>query len=420
MNKNFINMMHLFSCGATGKTPNILEPVDFAEVYSFAKQQCVSEMVFFTLKKMYDISSINIESQLYNNWSANATFSVMRSVQKLNDIHSIIIQFEKANINTCILKGEALARLYAAPSCRISGDCDILVDIDQENLACEILKKNDFTVNHRTVASHHNFCTHSKMGVVELHISLYYDFIQDVWFDNLDMICDEYIKIKVNDTEITTLGVTDGLLFTVLHALKHFLVSGVGIRQVMDCLLYIKEYKDQINWDRFNSIMKHLKYKKFVDTLIGIGVLYFDFDINELYNCTFDTELVNKMVVDMQNGGCFGYNEKERHNFYEIYNEQRFKTFKEENFHEYMTNWRRKSLFKMLSFSKDNMYSRYMYAKNNRLLLPIAWLNHVYVIVKTIVKRFEIIFDFVSYKKPKIKNDVAFKRMKLIKELEMI
>ncbi|MBR4132045.1 MAG: nucleotidyltransferase family protein, partial [Oscillospiraceae bacterium] len=52
----------------------------------------------------------------------------------------------------------------------------------------------------------------------------------------------------VGGIPVRTLGVNDHLLYLILHALKHFLLSGVGIRQICDIALYSVQNRGRISW----------------------------------------------------------------------------------------------------------------------------------------------------------------------------
>ena len=142
----------------------------------------------------------------------------------------------KKDIPCCVLKGQALAYLYKNPECRMSGDVDLLVAEKDETAALDILRKNGFSVSVRAQSANHDTCYHDELGCVELHVSLYYDIMQDVWFDNVEMLKEPFME----KNGILMLGITDGYLFTLLHAIKHFLSNGLCVKQIMDVLLYEK------------------------------------------------------------------------------------------------------------------------------------------------------------------------------------
>lgn len=42
----------------------------------------------------------------------------------------------------------------------------------------------------------------------------------------------------------------DHLIFLLLHAFKHFISSGVGVRQLCDIALWMRRFGAQIDWQR--------------------------------------------------------------------------------------------------------------------------------------------------------------------------
>ena len=120
---------------------------------------------------------------------------------------------------------------------------------------------------------------------------------------------------------------------------------------------------------------------EFTNALKGFGVEYFGFAKTDFADFSYDKEKTVKIFEDVFRGGPFGRKE-ERESFFEAYNACRFATFKNEDFETFMTRWRRTNMLKALSFSRKNMVIRYPYAKKI-YLLPVAWVAHVFVIIKT-------------------------------------
>ncbi|MBQ7039623.1 MAG: hypothetical protein IJN39_03540, partial [Clostridia bacterium] len=209
-------------------------------------------------------------------------------------------------------------------------------------------------------------------------------------------------------------------IYTLLHAVKHFLSNGLCVKQIMDVLLYEKAYRSEIDFERVNKLLTHLKYKSFSDSLKSFGLKYFGFKKEDFSEFQYDENLAAKILNDVFEGGLFGKKE-ERSDFFEIYNAYRFSTFKKENFNEFMTAWRRKNVIKSMSFSCDNMKIRYPYVNKKLYLLPVAWLNHVFVIIKTGLKRFRLVKQSLNYTAPKGEDTAVIeKRIALFKEFDMI
>lgn len=129
---------------------------------------------------------------------------------------------------------------------------------------------------------------------------------------------------------------------------------------------------------------------------------------------------MDEILHDVEIGGLFGKNDKERKGFFEIYNSLRFNTFKEENFESYMTSWRRKNALKKSSLSLKNMKKHYEFLNEKPYLLPVAYFKHAGAILKTLKKQKKLVSDVVSYKAPSTDNPKIKERLDLIKKLGMI
>lgn len=414
MNKSFNQMMYLFACGAKGEKAEILQDADFNEIFDFAYAQGAWQTVFLAVKQSENAALINPD--LFKELNTKFLLSCLKNQEKLEFINEVMSTLESQGIEVCVLKGQSLAKLYAEPDCRISGDVDLLVDLKDEQKAIEIMRKFDFQVEIRPDSSNHSKCTHPVFGIVELHISLYYDIMSDVWFDNIQMLTEDF----VTSDGVKTLGITDNYIYVTLHAVKHFLSNGLGLRQIMDLLLFTKVYKDKIDKSRVDATFSHLKYQSFINNLTGIGIKYLNFEKEELFDCEYNEHQIDKILEDVEIGGLFGKNDKQRKDFFEIYNKARFNTFKSENFEEYMTLWRRTNAAKKSSLSVGNMKKHYDFLEKKPYLLPVAYAKHISKIVKTVSKRKKLISDIVSYKAPSTDDKKIQERLELIKELGMI
>ena len=414
MNKNFQHLMYLFGNGALGKSAPLPEGADFEQIFELAFSQGGWQTVFLAVKQSENPELV--PSDLFKDLNTRFLISCIKNQERLEFINSVIETLEESGVETCVLKGQSLAGLYAEPDCRISGDVDLLVSLKDEQKAIEILRSLDYEVEIRPDSSNHSKCVHPVHGVLELHISLYYDIMSDVWFDNIKMLTEDFAILN----GVKTLGITDNYIYVVLHAVKHFLSNGLGLRQIMDLLLFTKAYKDKIDKARVDKVFSHLKYQKFIDNLTGIGIKYLGFEKEDLFDCTYNEEEMSEILKDVEMGGLFGKNDKERKSFFEIYNQARFNTFKSENFESYMTSWRRKNALKKSSLSLKNMKKHYDFLNDKPYLLPIAYFKHGCAILKTLKKRKKLLSDVVSYKAPDTQNEKIQQRMELIKKLDMI
>lgn len=376
MTQAFLDMMYLFSCSVTGKPLEKTCEADFKEIYARAVEQGVMHNVYESAKALYDNGMLNIEEDWFNIVKNISVKSVLMNIQRNYVIHKLFEELEKNKVKYCLLKGEALAQFYHNPELRISGDTDIFVVEEDKDKALKTIEAFGFEVDPHIAISHHIEANHPIGGKLEIHFSLYEKMFEDVWFDNKVLVQEEYRKIQTKDgSEICTLGITDGLIFTTMHYTKHFLVGGVGIRQLMDVILYMSKYRLKIDWERFNSIIEHLKYKKFIDNSIGIGVKYLNISSECLPRHICDNNIMEKMLDDFEQGGLFGKKEEERKGFYFKYTQIRFNRFKNENYKEYLKKWVRLNLKDIIFPSTTTLAKKFPYFKKSTALYFIAWIH---------------------------------------------
>jgi hypothetical protein len=420
MNKNFLDTIYLFACGARGVKPVMNHEPDIQRVHDYAVSQGIWQTTFLALKQLYDEDKDSIAGTFIKRWHNELIFLTVKETRRRLAVNNTLNMLERCGIRCCLLKGEVIAELYHNPICRISSDTDILIDKSMEKKAMKLLKKNGFVVKPRDHIYQHFECQRSDIGIMEVHVQLYGEVSTNLWFDNNGMLMENYRDITTGQGRIvTTLGITDGLIFTTLHLIKHFLSKGVGIRQLMDLLLYMKHYKERIDRDRFNKLMKDLNYTKFINNLIGLGLKYLGFSEEELPLCEYDEEIIDRLIVDIEGGGLFGKNEDGRQNFNNEFNDKKVKAHKKDSDIRFMKKLKRRRLIGSFFPNRYTMLKRYPYLKRSSLLLPVAWVHRYIDIVIRIITRKKTLSSCFGHS-PSMYKQVVNKRMELIKDLDML
>ena len=96
--------------------------------------------------------------------------------------------------------------------------------------------------------------------MVELHVNLYDEIIQEVWFQGMrdeDFILESLRREKTKEESYLTLGCTDHLLFLMLHMVKHFIISGTSLGMMLDTALFFRKHRAKIDTDRIWKILAH-------------------------------------------------------------------------------------------------------------------------------------------------------------------
>ncbi len=381
MTYEFEYLMHLFACGSKGLTPQPpRQSVDFDRLIQLAQEQSVLPLVGTALSKTSDIGFPSEKVTALVNITRKQALS---NYVKRRQIFKLLQDFEKAGIQAVLLKGYAVADMYAEPDCRISADTDIYVNIKDEKQSYKLLREHGFKVNPRSHLSHHAVCEHPQMGHIELHAILYAKIVEDVWFEKTNdqqFICEAYERHESEDGSFYTLGKTDNLIFIVLHMIKHFIFCGTSLRQMMDIALYLNTYKNQINFKRFWEMLESLRYQKLMNTVLSVLVSYCGFLSNNLFGFVkVDDTAISALLEDLETGGWLGTNESDkRKSAWYKYNRIKF-TEKGTSVSYWFYMAKRNIIYYFLSIFPplSSLKKKYPYAVKIIWFVPIAWTQHL-------------------------------------------
>ncbi len=414
MTADFSDMMYLFSCGAHGLMPSMPRTMNIDNIYRLAVSQGVWPTVFLAMKKLWDNGRVFIDDEEYSAIKGQVLLCVLQNIKRRSAVHDVMNMLEDNGIACCVLKGEAIARLYCEPAFRISGDTDILIDSALEDQAVQLLREYGLEVHTRNTSSHHFRCYGAATGFIEFHVALYSESSNTLYFNHGHSFQEYYVEVVVDDNKtIKTLGITDGIIYLTLHAIKHFLHKGVGIRQLMDMALYMKRYQAEIHWDKFNCIMKKLKFNTFIDYSVTICVKHLGFAYQDFaglrnyeeYLC--DENILNRLIDDIRKGGVFGFDDQGRRNFKTKYLSRKYYSQKRIFFGVYGI-WKRMWTSASVLFpSLEHMCRKFNYLRRFPLLLPIAWVHRMVVFL-------------LERQSTDVVEDTSKERLELLRQLNML
>lgn len=361
MTEAFKDMLYLLGGGACGHEVSA-ENIDMEQVHKKAKEQGVWQMVYKAAEKTADVSR----------WKAEYLLTVGRSTARTEFTLGVIKKLEDEGVRCCLLKGAAAARFYDVPDLRISADTDILIDPRDEKRIEAFLKNNGYSVTPRGKNGHHLKARHPVGGLLEAHVRAYSELSSEIVFNGRVKYSTDYEKAVIYGKELYVMNPNDELTYLTAHYIKHLINGGCGIRQVLDLLLCMDKNGANIDFDRYYSLMRELRYDKLIDVIKTIGAKYFGFDYpieNE--------ELAEKLLTDIENGGTFGFLADDRANFCEMYCARR-RNWSKRRMTLYMWFKNEQTIFNKLFPNRRGMLSRgYAYAKNP-VLLPVAWIHRFF------------------------------------------
>lgn len=283
----------------------------------------------------------------------------------------------QAGLRPLVVKGLVCRNLYPHPDHRPSGDEDVLIVTEElgQYQACFA----SFGL-HPTSAKADASCyeiPYRKANsplYIELHQSLFppdseaYGDLNRFFRD----AARNPVALDVPGGPVWTMGYTEHLLYLLLHAFKHFLHSGFGIRQLCDMVLFANRYGSQIQWERLVVCCQAVRAETFAIALFAIGREYFGFDPEaacyppQWRNRPVEVE---PMLEDLLAGGLYGYQSMSRRHSSTMTLEAVAAQKKGKK----PGKLARSTLFP----PARNLQGRYPYLRGKPWLLPVAWCSRI-------------------------------------------
>ena len=210
-----------------------------------------------------------------------------------------------------IMKGIVLRDLYPHPELRPSADEDLLIRPEEIpvyhqamlDYGLELVDPDEDIACSHEVA----YLNKEKHLYIEVH-KLPFPPDSGAYGDLntlFDGVCDRHMTVSIYGQQFETLAPTDHLLYLICHAYKHFLHSGVGIRQVADIALFSNAYGGDIDWEHIYRACKSVNIETFTAALFQIAHKHLT--MNEIPAPFVGIEVDEQpLLEDILSGGLYG------------------------------------------------------------------------------------------------------------------
>ena len=235
MSKTEIVLSELIKSSLFGVSPNFPDDVDWSEVLKEAEAQTVVSLV-----------SRAVPKEFRGAWEVRAAQSDAHFMRALYEQTQIAMLFDNAKIPFVVIKGASAAVYYPRPSSRTMGDVDVLVGDGKFDAAFELLKENgyEFLTDYEDGRDY----SFKKGGVIfELH-KKYSDKQNDIEIYLADGIKNAVTLELYGKTFPSLPKAENGLVL--LDHIRHHLFGGLGIRQIIDFMLFVNSIPDENEFER--------------------------------------------------------------------------------------------------------------------------------------------------------------------------
>ena len=354
--------LHIAKAAASGgEFP--AESVDWPAVFALAGQQKLLPIVFEAVRKMpaaeenvalFAVTKQQVIGQVLNQTVRSAEFADLYRKLRAAGLHPIVV------------KGQLCSRLYPLKDHRISADDDLYTP-DAEFMACH---EQFLTNGLRTGTPADELASADEVPYTKDGSPLYIELHRHL-FDSAEDAHDElnHFFADLNPVEIDgflAMPPHEHLLYLLLHAYKHFVRSGIGLRQFCDIGLWARAYHDEIDWQRLHDQCSSVHAATFAAAAFRIARddLGIEFDLPAPWDGSIDVE---PLLHDTLCGGVYGSNDLTRlHSSTVTLNAVKASRTGEKS-----------SVLRTLFPKREYLERRYPYLKKRPYLLPVAWVQRI-------------------------------------------
>ena len=332
-------------------------------MFTLANQQKLLPILFEAVRKT---PAAGENAPLFAAIKQQVIRQVLNQTVRSAEFTDLYRKLRAAGLHPVVVKGQLCSRLYPLRDHRISADDDLFIP-EGEFFAChEALLANGLTTDtpadELPTTDEVSYTKKDSPLYIELHRHLF-DSAEDA-HDELNHFFVDIAPVEVDG--FLTMPPHEHLLYLILHAYKHFVYSGIGLRQFCDIGLWARAYHDQIDWQRLHDQCAGVHAATFAAAAFRIARTYLgiDFDLPGLWDGDVDVE---PLLHDTLCGGVYGSNDYTRlHSSTVTLNAVKASRTGEKS-----------GVLRTVFPKREYLERRYPYLKKRPYLLPMAWVQRM-------------------------------------------
>ena len=339
---------------------DVLSHSQWIQVFRLARKHCVLPLVYDTAYKAF-----SCEKQEMEFLRQSSRMLVVQQASQTERFLKLSKKLCEKGLEPIVIKGIVCRTLYPKPDLRISSDEDLLIAKEEYPEYVEALSEEGYFIADNGAEASYEVSFVSSEGVhIELHKSLFDEETEffSLWNSFFSDAHKRAISIQVENVKIKTFSYTDHLLFLILHGMKHFIHSGIGIRQICDIVMFANHFGENVDWKLIYDKCSLARAVKFVAAIFIIGEKYLNFDKEKACFPQYFSDIkVNEeqLLKDIMDAGIYGNADMAR--------------LHSSGFTVDAATGSRHSMLRRLFPSENALSGRYSYVRKRPYLLPVAW-----------------------------------------------
>jgi len=226
-------------------------------------------------------------------------------------LKDLIAELGAQGVKPFVVKGQIVAQEYEEPLARQSGDIDVFIRKEDWTKVEQWMQKKGIVYSSYAAEKHIEIDYQGISVELHHHLNAFSNkSVMQYWQKKLeDKVDERHRTIKVDGTDIMTLGITDTLVHLMVHAHHHLLTEGVGLRQLMDMALFLNNHFDELDLSLLHQHIVGIGHEKAFNAYIALLNKYlglpkeqipFELDVQ-------DYVYADKIMEEVWRGGNFGH-----------------------------------------------------------------------------------------------------------------
>lgn len=238
---------------------------DWNYIYEKSSEQKIEGIVYCSVKRL--AKEYKIDEEILAKWNKKMMSTFMFSSRQYNEFKNMTNVLISKNIKFIGLKGCILRNIYPVPELRTMGDFDILVNKKDLQTIKTIFAENGYEIKKDYVGI---VCFKNNI-VWEIFTTL-----EEEFKNNTEIWDKEFLENTINKENIPCPEYTLFFLHLIVHTAKHLISKGAGIRNLCDIALYLKKYKELIDFPKVEKGCKEQGFYKIYSHIVNAVCKHFD------------------------------------------------------------------------------------------------------------------------------------------------
>ncbi len=328
---------------------------NFVELIEESKRQTVFPFAYSLIKEKIDGVADKYFSQII---AKN-----IRVEYAHNEVHRVL---SENNISYVILKGVASASYYNEPMLRTMGDVDVLVAPQDIAKADKLLKSIGFVTTDDIDSDDMHIAFKRKDGIsCELHRKIGWapkNEVGDTVLKYLSDIFEQGTEYKTSNGSCIIPNKFHHGLILLLHTATHLTHEGVGLRHLCDWAVFVNSFSNDEFINTFEKPLKETGLWRFAQLLTLCCIKYLGCDQKNWVGDEKDS-LLDSIVVDILNGGNFGYKDTDRYSQIKYISDRKSGKVTKNN-----------PILQLFSSINTKTKKEFKFVNKSKFFLPIGWI----------------------------------------------